>query len=257
MKVAVLVKAVPDTATELRVNDSNVSIIDDDFEYVVNPYDEYAIEEAIRLKEAFSGEVIAVSLGGDTAVKVLRAALAMGADRAILVREPDPDRLTGRGTARVLAELIRGLSADLVFAGKQAIDDDGSQVPERMAEILGLSHASSITRFSLDGCTALADCEIEGGHYTVELPLPALFTTQKGINNPRYPALPAVLKARRAPIEEVSLKDLGIGHDEIEPGIRVDSIEIPVQKRLGKIITQDSVGKVKELASVILEKVRP
>jgi len=254
MKVAVLIKSVPDTATVIRVDDGMTTIDTDDAEYVVNAYDEYALEEAIRLKEVSTAEVVAVSMGGAYARKALRSALAMGADRAILVEKPVSCRLADRAVSKVLAKAIETISPDIIFAGKQSVDCDGAQVPERVAEILGLPHVSAIVRFALDGRTAQVDREIEEGHYTVSVPLPALFTTQKGINTPRYPILPNILKAQRAKLEEVSINDLGICPDDLEPGIHINSLTSTSRERLGKIIGGDTRSSATELAGILMGK---
>jgi electron transfer flavoprotein beta subunit len=223
----------------------------------MSPYDEHAMEEAIRLKEAQGGEVVVVSVGPPEAKETLRNALAMGADSAVLVVAPNADALTGRGVSLLLAAVLDREKPDLVFAGKQAVDDDGSQVPERVAERLGWPHASVITRFECAGATVTVDREIEGGFYTLELPLPAVLSAQKGINTPRYPTLPNIMKAKKKEIKELSLADLGVAPESIAPGWTVEGMRLPRQQRLGKILEGDNEERVRALVAALrdVEKV--
>jgi electron transfer flavoprotein beta subunit len=225
MKIAVLVKSVPDTAATPDIGPDGNTILTDHLETVLNPYDEIAVEEAIRLKETLGAEVVAVSLGAEPARRALRSAFAMGADTGILVPPPAGEALTGRGAARCLAPVLRELAPDLVLAGKQAVDDDGAQVAERVAEILGYAHASAVTRLALQGERLHLDREIEGGTLVMELPLPALVTTEKGLNSPRYPTLPQVLKAKKKEIREMPAPA------SVAPGWQVESLALPKTER--------------------------
>lgn len=252
MKVAVLVKRVPDTASELRVAEDGKSVVVSGLKYVMSPYDEHAVELAIQLKETNGAEVVIVSVGSADTKDAIRSALAMGADSGLLV--VTPDGLSGKAVARLLARALSGLSADLILAGKQAVDDDGAQVPERVAEILGLPHASVITRFELSGATVSVDREIDGGQYSFETPLPALFTTQKGINTPRYPTLPNIMKAKKKEIKEVTPDSLGVSAAELASGIVVESMYLPRKQRLGKVLSGDTPARVRELVRVLREE---
>lgn len=254
MKIAVLLKGVPDTASVLKVGGDHRSYVIDDTKYIINPYDEYALEEAVKLKEDESGEVIVVSLGDESTKKVIRNALAVGADRAVFIEKSDDDNLTGRGISKVLAAVMKTIDPDIIFAGKQAVDDDSAQVPERVAEILGMSHASAVTRFEYKSAKVEIDREIEGGGYTLEMPLPALFTVEKGINTPRYPTLPNIMKAKRKEIKEMTIADLGLTNDELRPGVKVEAISLPRQKRLAKILDGNMESQVKELVSILREE---
>ena len=252
MKVAVLVKRVPDTASELRVAEDGKSVAVSGLKYVMSPYDEHAVELAIQLKEASGAEVVIVSAGSADTKDAIRSALAMGADSGLLV--VTPDGLSGKAAARLLARALSGLSADLILAGKQAVDDDGAQVPERVAEILGIPHASVITRFELNGAAASVDREIDGGQYSFEVPLPALFTLQKGINTPRYPTLPNIMKAKKKEIKEVTPESLGGSGAELASGITVESMYLPRKQRLGKVLSGDTPARVHELVRVLREE---
>ena len=254
MKIAVLVKRVPDTASVLEIAEDGKSVMTGDLKHVMSPYDEHAMEAAIQLKESDGAEVVVVSLGPPETKETIRSALALGADSGLLVTGDGLDGLTGKGTAAVLAAALKTLSPDVVLAGKQAVDDDAAQVPERVAELLGLPHASVITRLAVNGSTVTVDREIEGGHYTIEMPLPAVFTTEKGLNTPRYPTLPNIMKAKRKEIREMGLADLGLSADDLASGIVVESVALPRQDRLGKILKGDHAEQVLVLVKALREE---
>jgi electron transfer flavoprotein beta subunit len=254
MRIVVLIKSVFDTASVLKVSEDNKSVTTENPKYIMSPYDEYALEEAVQTKESVSGEVVVVSMGDEDTKKILRSALAAGGDRAVLVRDHAVAGLTGRGTAKVLAAVVRSLAPDIVFAGKQAVDDDASQVPERVAELLDISHASVVTRFELGDGRATVDREIEGGHHTLELPLPALVTIQKGINTPRYPTYPDIMKAKRKEIKEMTLADLDLPEEELISGLTVEAMSLPRQERLAKLLDGDVESQVKQLLSLLGEQ---
>ena len=251
MKVVVLIKRVPDTASELQVAADGKSVVAGGLKFVMSPYDEHAVELAMKLKESNGAEVVVLSAGPPEAKEILRAALAMGADSGILVDTGQSGELTGRGVARLLASALAGLGADLVVAGKQAVDDDAAQVPERVAELMGISHTSVITRFELNGTTASIDREVEGGQYTLEVPLPALFTTQKGINTPRYPTLPNIMKAKKKEIREIPAAQFGLAADSLSAQLTTESMTLPRQQRLCRVIEGDSEQRVKELVRAL------
>lgn len=254
MKIAVLVKRVPDTASVLQISDDAKSLKLENLKFIISPYDEHAVEEAIKLKESNNAEVIIVSLGPDASKEVMRTALAMGADAGVLVTGSGVEALSGKGVALALAAVLKEIGADIIFAGKQAVDDDASQVPERVAELLEIPHASVVTRFELYGDKAIVDREVEGGNLTLEIPLPALFSIQKGINTPRYPTLPNIMKAKKKPIDEKSLADLGVDENSLASGLSVEKLELPRQSRLNKILEGDTAQRVEALISSLKEE---
>ncbi|MBI2424343.1 MAG: electron transfer flavoprotein subunit beta/FixA family protein [Candidatus Hydrogenedentes bacterium] len=254
MKIAVLIKRVPDTASVFAINPDQKSVATDKLKFVMSPYDEHAVEEAIKLKEANGADVVVVSLGPDSAKEVMRTALAMGADEGLLVTGAGTDSLTSKGVAEALAAAVKSIGAELVFAGKQAVDDDASQVAERVAELLEMAHASVVTKFELNGGTAVVNREIEGGSYTLELPLPAVITIEKGINTPRYPTLPNIMKAKKKPIAEKSLADLGLSAEALAPGVVLESLSLPRQNRRNHIIDGDTPARVNELIRLLKEE---
>ena len=200
MKIAVCINHVPDTETKIKVAPDNISIDRTGVNYMLSPYDEFALEEALRLRERFKGEVTAVSLGGDPHRDTLRKALAMGVDRALLLKD-DGER-DSFGVASGLAEELKTMSPDIVLFGKQSIDYDNAQVGTLVAALLGIPSVSVVVRMEVrDDGTVSCDREIEGGHETVQTKLPAVFTAQKGLNEPRYPSLKGIMAAKNKPIE--------------------------------------------------------
>jgi electron transfer flavoprotein beta subunit len=249
MKIAVLVKRVPDTASVFKVAADEKSVVTDGIKYVLGPYDEHAIEEALQLREAGKAEeVVIVTMGIDKAKEIIRTALAMGADRAIFV-EKDVLEAGFSGTSDVLAAALKTEEFGLIFAGKQAVDDDGAQVPERVAELLDISHVSAIAKLEVGDGTATAEREVEGGSYTLEVPLPAVCTMEKGINVPRYPTLPNIMKAKKKEVKEFSLADLGLDEAQISSGLVVEHMSLPRQDRLNSIIEGDIPEQVEQLLS--------
>jgi electron transfer flavoprotein beta subunit len=255
MKIAVLMKRVPDTASVFKIGSDNKSVDTAGLKYVISPYDEHAIEEGIKLREAGKAEeVIVITVGPEGSQETIRTALAMGADRAVLVKDPATQGVNSRGVAMILAGAVKKEGAELVFAGKQAVDDDASQVPERVAEILEIPHASVVTAFELNGNSAVVEREIEGGSMKIEVPLPALFTIQKGINTPRYPTLPNIMKAKKKEIKDTTLADLGLTADQIASGIVIEGMALPRQDRLNKVLQGTSEERVKQLLSILREE---
>ena len=212
MKSIVCIKRVPDSEARIRVAADGTRIDPSGVKFGLNPYDELAIEEALRRREAAGeGSVTVLTVGGEEAKETLRQALAMGADEAVLLRSEVP--MDGLPVARALADELRGREYDLLLFGKQAIDDDGMQVPAMVAELLGLPCATVVTGLEIDGRTATARREVEGGHEVVELGLPAAVAVQKGINDPRYPSLKGIMAAKKKPLEE---KDVTLAAGDLE-----------------------------------------
>jgi electron transfer flavoprotein beta subunit len=197
----VCIKRVPDSEARIRVAADGGRIDPAGVKFVMNPYDEYALEEALRLKEgAGEGSVTAMTLGSADAAETLRSALAMGADDGVLLKaEGSPD---GLAVARALAAEIESRDYDLLLFGKQAIDDDNMQVPAMVAELLDLPVAAVVVELEIDGGSASAKREVEGGHEIVTFDLPGVVSAQKGLNEPRYPSLKGIMAAKKKPIEE-------------------------------------------------------
>ena len=212
MKSIVCIKRVPDSEARVRVSADGKAIDPSGVKYVINPYDEFALEEALRLKEqAGEGNVTAITVGPDDARETLRSALAMGADEGVLLRAEDST--DGLAVARALAAEIATREYDLVLFGKQAIDDDSMQVPAMVAQVLGLPCATVVVDVAVSGRSLTAKREVEGGHEVVEFDLPGVIAAQKGLNDPRYPSLKGIMAAKRKPLEE---KDIELVAPKIE-----------------------------------------
>jgi electron transfer flavoprotein beta subunit len=208
----VCIKRVPDSEARVRVSADGKTIDDSGVKYVMNPYDEFALEEALRLKEeSGEGTVTAITVGPEEARETLRSALAMGADDGVLLRSNGS--MDGVAVARVLADEIAARDYDLVLFGKQAIDDDNMQVPAMVAQMLALPCATVVVGLDIEGGVARAKREIEGGHEIVEFDLPGIIAAQKGLNDPRYPSLKGIMAAKRKPMEE---KDVALAEPTIE-----------------------------------------
>ena len=242
MKILVTVKRVPDPETVIKVNAGGTGIVTDNVKWVVNPFDEYGIEEALRIKEKNAGsEVVLVSIGTQAAQEQLRTGLAMGGDRAILVKTDDA--LEPLAVARVLAKISDGEKPDLVLMGKQAIDDDSNCAGQMLAELLGWPQATFASKVELDGKSAKVTREVDGGLEVLGVPLPAIVTADLRLNEPRYASLPGIMKARKKELKEIPLADLGV---DATPKTKVVKLETPPKRSAGR-----KVGSVQELVQVL------
>ena len=243
------VKRVPDSATRVKIGSDGKSIDPSGVKYVLNPYDEFALEEAIRLKEeAGEGSVTVITLGPEEAVETLRQALAMGADDAVLLKaDGSPD---GLAVARALAGEIEGREFDLLFFGKQAIDDDNMQVPLMVAELLEIPCATVVVDVEVGDGAVRVRREVEGGHESVEMSLPAAIGAQKGLNEPRYASLKGIMAAKKKPLEE---KEVELA----EPRVTLLGLEEPPPPKAGEIVGEgpeavpELVRKLREEAGVL------
>lgn len=248
MLQVVCIKQVPDTETRVRVGGDGRSLDPAGVTWIINPYDEFAIEAALQLKEKLgAGEVVVVSLGAAGVQTAIRSALAMGADRAIHLKSDagSPDPLA---VALALAAVLRELNPGLVWLGKQAVDDDAAQVGPMLAELLGLPCATRVMKFELDGQVARVEREIEGGVESAEVPLPAVLTTDKGLNQPRFASLKGIMAAKKKTIEERPA-DLGA------PALEVVALELPPPRAAGRIVGEGAAA-VPELVRVLREEAK-
>jgi len=218
VKSIVCMKRVPDSETRVTIAPDGRSLDSSGVKYVMNPYDEFALEEALARREAAGeGSVTVVTLGPEAAKDTLRSALAMGADDALLLRADPP--ADGLVVARALADALRGREFDLLLFGKQAIDDDNMQVPAMVAELLELPCATVVTGLEIEGRHVTARREVEGGHEVVEFDLPGVIAAQKGLNKPRHPSVRGIMMAKKKPLEErdVTLEASGLEVLELTP----------------------------------------
>jgi electron transfer flavoprotein beta subunit len=246
MKLAVCVNHVPDTETKVKIGSDGKAIEKTGVNYVLNPYDEFAIEECLKLKDKQGGEVVAISLGGDSHKDTLRKALAMGVDKAVLLKD-DATR-DSFAVAHALAEYLKGYGPDVVFFGKQSVDSDDAAVGTMVAEMLGMPSVSVVVKLELSGTTATAEREVEGGRERMETTLPAVFTAQKGLNEPRYPSLKGIMGAKSKPIEELQ-------PSPATPKLEILSMHKPPAKSAGKIVGTDA-SAVGELVRLLHEEAK-
>ena len=242
MKIAVCIKRVPDTETRIRIGGDGASIDESGVKFVVNPYDEYAVEEALQRKEkAGGGEVVAIALGPDAAQETIRGALAMGADRGVLLKA-DRVPADALAVARALAAELKDGGYDLVLFGKVAVDDYNHGVGPMTAELLGLPCVTAVVRLELEGGRGVAEREVEGGVEVVEFALPAVLTADKGLNTPRYPALKGIMAAKKKPVE---VKPAALG----ETRVAVTALALPPDRKAGRIVGEgpDAVGELVRL----------
>jgi len=259
VKIAVPIKQVPDTEAKVSVAADGRSIDDSNVTLVVNPYDEYALEEGLRIKEARgSGEVIVVTVGPDKASQALRTCLAMGADRGIHVKEPSAESMDPVVIAKALAAALREVEPDLILTGKYAVGTDNQAVGVMLAELLGLPHVAVVTRLELHEGTLTAERQIEGAVEIQEASLPCVVTAHKGLNEPRYASLKGIMAAKRKPIEEKTFDALGLDAEAVKPRVTWERIELPPPKPPGKVISadEDPEAASRELVRLLHEEAK-
>ncbi|WP_163858528.1 electron transfer flavoprotein subunit beta/FixA family protein [Paenibacillus elgii] len=248
MNIYVLMKQTFDTEEKIVIRDGEVS--EDGAKFVINPYDEYAVEEAIRLKEEHGGNIVVVSIGPERCAEALRTALAMGADEAVLISD---ERISGDeyAVSKVLAAYLGKQSYDLVLAGNFSVDHGAGQVAIRVAHLLNIPHVSSIVKLELSGSQATAQRDAEGDTETLEVALPALFTAQQGLNEPRYPSLPGIMKAKKKPFQQLTLDDFGLTEADIAPKTTRDTLSLPPERKAGQVLQGDPQQQVSQLVHLL------
>ena len=262
MNIIVCLKQVPDTETQIKIASDGKSIVSDDIKWVMNPYDEYGVEEALRLKEKFGGEVTVVGLGPKRVTETIRTALAMGADKGVLISEEALEGSDSTATAKAIGAAIKDLEYDLIFTGQRGVDDDSGVVGATIAEYLGIPQASIITKVEVaeDGKSVKVTRPVEGESLVIESSLPCVITAQKGLNEPRYASLPGIMKAKKKPLEEKTLADLGLDSSEFgESARKLKILELipPPQREAGKIVEGETPEeKASELARLLREEAK-
>jgi electron transfer flavoprotein beta subunit len=244
VKIAVCVKRVPDTEARIKIAADGKAVDESGVKFVLNPYDEYAVEEALRLKEkAGAGEVAIVTVGGDPSQETIRTALAMGADRGVLLHV-DALPLDPLPVAGALADELRGGGYDLILFGKQAVDDSSHAVGVIVAELLGMPAVGAVAKLVISDGKGTAEREVEGGVEVVEFALPAVATADKGLNEPRYPALKGIMAAKKKPLEKKPVT-LGVA------GLEVIGLAYPPERQAGRI-----VGEGADAVPALIEALR-
>ena len=251
MKILVPVKRVVDYNVKIRVKPDGSGVELANVKMSMNPFDEIGVEEALRLKEAgTASEVIAVSIGPAKSQETIRTALAMGADRGILVQTDDGAVVEPLAVAKILKGVVEAEQPGLVILGKQAIDDDCNQTGQMLAALLNRSQATFASKVSIDGDTASVTREVDGGLETVKVTMPAIITTDLRLNEPRYASLPNIMKAKKKPLDVKSPEDFGV---DIAPRLEVISTVEPSSRKAGVIVESvaELVDKLKNEAGVI------
>jgi electron transfer flavoprotein beta subunit len=255
MLIVVCVEQVPDTETRVRIAASGTSISEADVQsWIPSPYDEFAIEEALRIKEAKGGEVVLVTVGPERAQAALRTGLAMGADRALHVKDPALDASDPLGTARALSAAVRSLGAvDLVLCGQQGVGGDHSQVPGMLAELLDLPQVTVAVKLEVGEGQATVEREIEGARETWTTSLPAVISAQKGLNQPRYASLKGIMAAKKKKVQVLDLAARGVDPAAVAAKVRVSRLELPPARPAVRMIEGDPATQAKELLRLLHE----
>ena len=259
MKILVGIKHVADTAAKVRVAGDGVALDETGVKMIVSPYDEFALEEALKIRDAAGkGEVIVVLAGSESAQSSLRQALAMGADRGVLIKDERYDRADGLARARALAAVAKDESPNLVMLGKYGVGTDENQTGPMLGELLDLPHVGAVAKLDLGDGSFTAHREIEGAEEVVEGSLPAVLTIDKGINEPRYPSLKGIMAAKKKPLDIKSPGDLDLDTADLGEGARVvwESMELPPAREAGRIIDGEPGDAVRELVRVLREEAK-
>ncbi|MEK6774814.1 MAG: electron transfer flavoprotein subunit beta/FixA family protein [Bdellovibrionota bacterium] len=256
MKVFVCIKQVPDTEAKLKILPDQSGVDGAGIKWVMNPYDEFAVEEAIKFREANAGaQVLVLTLGPKPrAAEVLRTALAMGADEGLLINAPE--NLDNFSTARALAEVIKQEGgAHLIFTGKVAIDDNSSSVSQMLAEFLSLPHATVVSKFSKGTDGFVVERDVEGGaKELIQLSGASVVAANKGLNMPRYASLPGIMKAKKKTLKEIEFSSLGVS--SAEQKIKFTTLTLPPEKPPAKLIPGDSSAQVSTLVQLLRDEAK-
>ena len=257
MKIIVCVKVVPDTASRLKVADDGRNIVQTDLTWIISPYDEFAIEEGLKLREKHSGEVILLSIGPDRVAAGLRNGLAMGADSAHQIWDPLFEKLDAAGRATALASAIRHIGgADLVLCGHQGVGDDDSQTAGLLAGSLDLPIVSMAIKLDIAGTSAVVEREVEGGIEVWDATLPAVITTQKGLNTPRYAGLKGIMAAKKKPMGVMDAAALGLTAEALAARTERRTMAPPAERPPVKLIQGDPAAQAKELIRLLHEEAK-
>ena len=262
MNIAVCIKQVPDTETKIVLNPDATDIVTEGIKWVMNPYDEYAVEEALKIKEKYGGKVTILCLGPERSVEAIRTALAMGADDAILLNDPAFEGGDSYTTALLLSKALEQIEFDIILTGKQAVDLDCSQVFAGLAEFLNLPYVSIVVGLELfpDQKKALAKRETEGGEKElIEVSLPAVFACQKDLNTPRYASLPGIMKAKKKEIKKLGLTELCLNPEHVGAKgskLKKGKYSLPPQRKAGIKIEGEIPEAVAKLVKLLREEAK-
>ena len=258
MKIAVCVKQTIDTEAVITL-DADGQVVTEGAALIIDPYAEFAVEKAVQLKEAQGGEVLIVTVGSQDDVPAIRHALSMGADRAILVEDEAIDLTDPRAKARVLAAVLEAEQPDVILGGYKSGDTSHAQTLPRVATIMGVPQVGWITGLEVDGQTALADHELDDGIERVAVALPALFTAQQGLAEPRYPTVRDIMQSKKRPIDSKDLAALGLAAHQVGPSgaqVRVMSYALKPERAGGRIVEGDTPDAVAETAGLLASEAK-
>lgn len=255
MNIVACVKQVPDTEAQIKVKGDGSGIDEGGIKWVMNPYDEFGVEESLKLKEKLGGEVTIVSVGPARTMETIRTALAMGAEKGIHIDDAALYNADAYATAEALAAAIKGIPYDVIFCGQRAIDDDSGQVGSILAELLGIPQVTMVVKLEIDGSAAKATTPIEGAQMVIQASLPCVITATKGLNEPRYASLPGIMKAKKKPVDVKNAAALGVSG---ESKSKVAKFTPPPARPPGKIICADDTpeGKAAELVKLLREEAK-
>lgn len=260
MEIVVLVKQVPDTESLIQISGDGKTIRKDDIKWVMNPYDEIGVEEALRIREAQGGTVTILSFGPQKATETIRTALAMGADKGVHINDPAAEGSDGLATAKLLSAALKGMAYDLIIGGMRAVDEDKYQVGSAVAEYLGIAQITQVVKETLSEGKISCESVIEGGMVVTEALLPVLFTTQRGLNEPRYASLPGIMKAKKKPIEVKTAADLGVDAGEVglaNNKVQVLGLSYPPERTAVRMVAGETADeKAAALVKILREEVK-
>ena len=250
MNIYVLLKRTFDTEEKIVLSGEKIN--EDEAEFIINPYDEYAVEEALRVRESHGGEVTVISVGSEDSETQLRTALAMGADKAVLIHTEEEleygDQLQH---LKYWQHFLKDKQVDLILSGNVAIDEGSGQVGPRVAELLGIPYVTTITKLEIEGTKVTVVRDVEGDSEVIEVSLPLLVTSQQGLNEPRYPSLPGIMKAKKKPLEHLELDDLDLDVEDVRAKTKVIEIFLPPKKAAGRVLEGELDSQVKELVKLL------
>ena len=260
MDIVVLVKQVPDTESLIQIADDGVSIKTQDIKWIMNPYDELAVEEALQIKEAQGGTVTILSLGPAKAIEAIRTALAMGADQGVHICDPVAEGSDALAIAKLLAAALKDLPCDLIIAGHRAVDEDNYQVAAAVAEFMDIPQISMVNKAEVSEGKITCHRTIEGGTVVMEATLPALFTTQRGLNEPRYASLPGIMKAKKKSVDVKTVADLGVDAGSVGAGnrkVKIKALNLPPERQAVRMIeAEGAADKAAELLKILHEEIK-
>ena len=253
MNLFVFVKRVPDTESKIKINHETNSINEEGLNFVLSPYDEYAVEEALRIKEAKGGQVTIFTVGAKEAQTILKKCLAMGADEAVLIKDDAGETFDALRTAKIIDRVLKTkyTDYDLLLFGKQSVGADSAQVPSMVAAMLDLPQVNVVTKLDIEGNAGTAHREIEGAREKVTFALPAVISAQKGLNEPRYETLKGIMAAKRKEIPVVTLEELNFQPDELAAQLELTKMESPPVREAGKIVKDEPGEAAKKMVEFL------